>query len=182
MLDVAFEEGDENPREKRRSDGEMGEDEPGVRVHELEPAKDQEQRHHQDDRRQHLTGQHEQPERQPARVETRKGVSDQRRHRERNGGRADRDDDAVREIGGKRVGGEQRNVVAEMGRRPFGRQLVGGELVRQPDAEKPAERQDDGQRKDDEDDVRSPRRRHPCNVRSTPRHRRLSPSRPRRRR
>ena len=69
------------------------------------------QRQHQDHRRQHLARQHEEPQRHAAGVEAGKGIGHRRRQRQRDRGRADSRDDAVQEVAGEIVLGEDLDEV-----------------------------------------------------------------------
>ena len=98
-------------------------------------------RQHENDRRQHLACQHEQPERGASGVMARKGIGHRRGDRQCDRGRPYRRDHAVEEIAGEIVVDEDLDEVVEVQGCPFRWQLVGGELVGQCHACEPNERQ-----------------------------------------
>ncbi len=154
LHDFALEERHQHPSQERDVDGEVSNDQRSPGIDEAGKLKHRVQWQHQDHRRQHLARQHEETQWHAAGVEPGKRIGHCRRQGQRDHGRADSRHDAVQEVAGKIVLGEDCNEIVRPKRHPLRRQLVGGELVGQGHTREPHQRQKDHRRECHHDHVR----------------------------
>jgi hypothetical protein len=137
----------------------MRKDDPGPGIAEAGHQEQRIYRQHQDHRRQHLAGEHDEPQGRAAGVVAREGIGHRGRERQRDGGRSDRGYHAVEEVILEIIAGEDLDEVVGPERCPFRRDAVGRELVGERHPRQPDQRQQDPGREGDQHHMRhQPRR------------------------